>query len=44
MGTAIRTVSDGAGEAPGTCAGPRAAKTTGTMLPVDGGVTNGYVR
>ncbi len=25
-------------------AGPRAAKTTGTMLPVDGGVTNGYLR
>ena len=25
-------------------AGPRSAKTTGTMLPVDGGVTNGYVR
>ena len=25
-------------------AGPRAARTTGTMLPVDGGVTNGYVR
>ncbi|MCY3720384.1 MAG: bifunctional aldolase/short-chain dehydrogenase [Anaerolineaceae bacterium] len=25
-------------------AGPRAAKTTGTMLPVDGGVTSGYLR
>jgi rhamnulose-1-phosphate aldolase/alcohol dehydrogenase len=25
-------------------AGPRSAKTTGTMLPVDGGVTAGYVR
>jgi NAD(P)-dependent dehydrogenase (short-subunit alcohol dehydrogenase family) len=25
-------------------AGPRSSKTTGTMLPVDGGVTNGYVR
>ncbi len=25
-------------------AGPRAARTTGTMLPVDGGVTNAYLR
>lgn len=25
-------------------AGPRSSKTTGTMLPVDGGVTAGYVR
>lgn len=25
-------------------AGPRSSKTTGTMLPIDGGVTNAYVR